>query len=276
MKIKPPIKIQGSKLKLLDFIKSNLPDNISQLKFVEPFAGSGIVSLNMECSNFLLNDINPHIIKLYKDIQSKLIDSQQLEKFLRDESIKLKIYGYDHYLRVRERFNIKPNSYDFIFLSRTGFNGLMRFNKKGMFNVPYGKNDNKLSESYINDIVSNFDKVCSRIQQENWKFLNNEFDYILNNIESTDFVYLDPPYFDLNTTYYNSWYIEHENILIDKLKKLNCKFLMSSWRSLRDKTNPMILTYEKHFNIIDKNHFYQLGPKGSNRMKVVEVLIKNY
>lgn len=60
----------------------------------------------------------------------------------------------DYYYEVRDRFNESHDPYDFLFLNRSCFNGLMRFNRQHRYNVPYGHNDNRFSKAYVTKIVN--------------------------------------------------------------------------------------------------------------------------
>ncbi|HHN48091.1 MAG TPA: DNA adenine methylase, partial [Bacteroidales bacterium] len=97
---------------------------------------------NMGYKKAILNDTNPHIIQLYKEIQVGKITPQIVKNYLIKEGEELRNAGdngYDHFRLIKNRFNENPNSLDFIFLSRAGFNGMMRFNKKGQWNIPFCK-----------------------------------------------------------------------------------------------------------------------------------------
>ena len=105
--------------------------------------GSGVVGFNIKPNKAIFCDTNPYIINFYNDIKTGVITSDKMKLFLLSESIKLNKYSNDYYMEVRERFNKNPNSYDFIFLNRSCFNGMMRFNSKGNFNVPFCKKNNR-------------------------------------------------------------------------------------------------------------------------------------
>ena len=134
----PPIKTQGIKTKLVRFISENL-DWSGKGKWVEPFLGSGVVLFNISPKKALATESNIHIINLYKSIQNNEITSIQVKKFLECEGLKLEKQGDSYYYKVRDRFNDNNDPLDFLFLNRSCFNGLMRFNSKGKFNVPFCK-----------------------------------------------------------------------------------------------------------------------------------------
>src|SRR5215210_1344336 len=135
----PPIKCQGIKTKLIPFIFSSIDwAPTIEARWIEPFLGSGVVALNLAPQQALLCDTNQHIIAFYKSIQSGELTSESVREFLVSEGKKLAKQGADYYYKVRDRFNTYGSSFDFLFLNRSCFNGVMRFNSKGKFNVPFG------------------------------------------------------------------------------------------------------------------------------------------
>ena len=92
----PPLKIQGSKTKLLPIIKENVTLNEDTI-WVEPFMGSGVVGFNIAPKNAIFADVNPHIINFYNEIKEKKITSSIVRDFLKQEGEKLKEKGADYY-----------------------------------------------------------------------------------------------------------------------------------------------------------------------------------
>ena len=132
----PPLKCQGIKTKLVPAIQ-RIASSRNFSRWVEPFCGSCVVALNIQPKKALLCDANPHIVRLYQDIQNGHMTPSGVKAFLTDEGKKLKSQGEPYYYIVRERFNATPSSLDFLFLNRSCFNGVMRFNRSGKFNVFY-------------------------------------------------------------------------------------------------------------------------------------------
>ncbi|MCG2774855.1 MAG: Dam family site-specific DNA-(adenine-N6)-methyltransferase, partial [Desulfobacterales bacterium] len=132
----PPIKSQGIKTKLVPWIKNIVPSEFNGV-WIEPFSGTGVVAFNIMPKNAILADTNPHIISFYQAIADGVITPERTKKFLKAEGEKLLKKGEDHYYYIRERFNNEHSPLDFLFLNRSCFNGMIRFNKKGGFNVPF-------------------------------------------------------------------------------------------------------------------------------------------
>jgi len=149
----PPIKIQGIKTKLVEWIIGQINFEIKG-RWIEPFMGSGVVGFNAQPKRAIFADKNPHIINFYTAIKRKEITSHKVEMFLKVEGEKLLQKGEEYYYEVRDRFNRFQDPLDFLFLNRACFNGVVRFNSKGEFNTPFGKNTRRFSKAYITKIVN--------------------------------------------------------------------------------------------------------------------------
>lgn len=184
----PPLKWAGGKRWLLPTLQS-FWENHSTARLVEPFCGGLAVALGLQPHHALLNDVNPHLINFY----------QQLSKGL-EVTIDTRNNKELYYLH-RERFNelIRQNEHEskeaaqlFYYLNRSGFNGLCRFNKSGLFNVPFGR------YAKIN-YRENFHQYQSQLAQ--WQFNLGDFEALT--LHRDDFIYADPPY-DVEFTQYSS------------------------------------------------------------------------
>ena len=274
--ITPPIKSQGIKTKLVPWIREILPNKNGT--WIEPFLGTGVVAFNMGFEKAALNDINPHIIHLYKEIQNKKITPQIVRQYLEEEGGKLRKSGdngYDHFRFIRDRFNESPNSLDFIFLSRAGFNGMMRFNKKGQWNIPFCKKPERFAQAYITKIVNQVTRVSHAIKPK-WEFHNKEFSKIIPLAKKGDLIYCDPPYYGRYVDYYNGWTHEDEELLFNQLSETDANFILSTWHHNDYRENEMIGKFWNKFNIITKDHFYHSGGKIENRRSIVEALVCNF
>ncbi len=274
--IVPPIKSQGIKTKLVPAIVSILPEY--EGRWIEPFLGTGVVAFNVRPENAVLNDINPHIIRFYRAIQEGVINKYTVREYLERAGAKLAAAGdngYDYFREVRDRFNEYHDPLDFLFLSRAGFNGMMRFNKKGQWNVPFCKKPGRFSKSYITKIVNQVDAV-SKVIKPQWIFTCSSFEASIEAAGAGDIVYCDPPYFGRYTDYFNSWTEEDETKLQQLLLTTKARFILSTWYGNSHRMNPMIDQVWKGFNITTKEHFYHTGGKLENRNSMIEALVYNY
>ena len=274
--ITPPIKSQGIKTKLVPAIMNVSP--VFSGRWIEPFLGTGVVAFNSEAKKALLSDINPHIITFYKKLQTREITPEYIRDYLYIEGEKLKKAdnnGAAYYNEVRNRFNEMYNPLDFLFLSRAGFNGMIRFNKNGKWNIPFCKKQQRFSKSYITKIVHQAENCLSKVT-DSWVFENKDFRDIITQANENDFIYCDPPYAGRYTDYYSGWSEKDEYDLFELLKKTKAKFILSSWHHNDFRYNDNIKKYEETFHIITQEHFYHAGAKEKNRKSIVEALVMNY
>ena len=260
---------------MVKWILSFIPENFAKTKlYIEPFVGSGIVGFNLNPKEAIFSDINPHIIRFYKDLQENVITPEEVKKFLTSEGEKLRKKGEYYYYEVRERFNKEPNSLDFIFLNRASFNGVIRFNMKGEFNVPFCKKENRFSKSYITKIYNEVKWLYLRIKSNNWNFLNKDFREVIKYANYKSLVYLDPPYIARYSDYFNKWTEQDEQDLFTMLTSAKFYFILSSWLKNSFRENPYIARYWKRgFKIYTKEHFYIV--KGKKENSIYEAIITN-
>lgn len=274
----PPIKSQGIKTKLVPWIMALAPDTTG--KWIEPFLGTGVVAFNSGYKQAILNDANPHIINFYKGIQQKKITAPLMRQYLEHEGellSKADNNGYEHYLKIRERFNKEFSSFDFIFLSRAGFNGMMRFGRKGNWNIPFCKKPDRFSQAYITKIVNQVSAVSKIIKPEpDWVFYNKSFAEIIPLATANDIIYCDPPYYGRYVDYYNGWTEKEEELLFNLLSKTKAKFILSTWHHNDWRQNDMLNKFWNKFNIVTKDHFYHSGGNIENRRTIVEALVCNF
>ena len=170
----PPIKSQGIKTKLVEWIISNTKE-VDFDRWVEPFMGTGVVAFNIQPKKALLCDSNPHLINFYNSLKNKEITSGLVKQHLFTEGEKLLKSNGEHYYELRNRFNKEGNPLDFLFLSRSCFNGMMRFNKKGGFNVPFCKKPNRFAQALVTKITNQVESISQIIEHGDYTFKNQDF-----------------------------------------------------------------------------------------------------
>lgn len=270
----PPIKIQGIKTKLVPFIAESIKWDGKGVYF-EPFMGSGVVGFNLEPQRAIFSDTNPYIIQFYKDIQSGKITSEIARDYLESEAIRLASTPADkssYYYEVRDRFNDTHNSLDFLFLQRSNFNGMIRFNSRGEYNVPFGRKPERFKKALITKIVNQIAWVEKILEGKDWQFICMPFTEAFNMMSSNDFVYLDPPYIDRYDGYYDSWSEQYALLLADLTQKGDAGYAFSMWYENKYRKNSHIEKWTKG-ELLTTEHFYHLGAKESNRNKMIEALI---
>jgi len=271
----PPIKCQGIKSKLVPWIKARINWS-GEGKWVEPFLGSGVVGFNVRPKCAIFCDNNPHIIEFYNEINSGNITPPVVRRFLEGEGKLLSEHGKDYYYEVRKRFNRAHNLLDFLFLNRSCFNGVIRFNSRGKFNVPFNHKLERFSKAYVTKIVNQVRAIYELCQVSEWEFVCQDFRETLSLVEESDFVYCDPPYIGRHTDYFNSWSPQREIELFNLLSNCPGRFILSTWHSNEHRRNPYMDQRWANFHIVTRDHFYHVGAKEVNRKQMLEALIMNY
>lgn len=275
-KPKPFVKWVGGKRQLLrQFRELGLypPESFNPVTntYYEPFVGGGAVFFDLLPKNAELSDLNKELVITYNVIKNNVDELV--------ESLKKHIYDKEYYLEVRAKMieglsDIEVAS-RFIFLNRTGFNGLYRVNKSGQFNVPFGR--------YNNPVIcdeENLRRVSDALQGV--VITHQDYKNVLKTAKSGDFVYLDPPYYPINatssfTSYTAEGFLEKEQTeLRDTFVKLHKKgcFVM-----LSNSDTPFINELYSGLDGIIVNKITAgraINSKGSGRGKITEVLVTNY
>lgn len=281
--IVPPIKSQGIKTKLVPWINDLILQSgidLEHATWIEPFFGTGVVGLNAPIKgNHIVGDSNPHLINLYNGIKDGNITKFNMRAYLEHESKMLETAdenGYAYYREVKNRFNREHSPFDLIFLSRAGFNGMMRFNKRGEWNIPFCKKPNRFAPAYVSKICNQIASAEKVIHKGNWQFLNQNFLDTINMAQEGDIIYCDPPYFGRYVDYYNGWTEEDEETLYNALVNTPAHFILSTWHHNEFRENDMMDRFWNHFNVMTQEHFYHGGGHIENRHPMVEALVYNF
>lgn len=270
----PPIKCQGIKTKLIPFIFRSLVWAESDgARWIEPFLGSGVVAFNLAPEHALLVDTNKHIIAFYQAVQRGQLTREAVRDFLAREGKKLAAGGADYYYEVRDRFNEQASPFDFLFLNRSCFNGVMRFNRHGRFNVPFGHKPQRFTQAYITKIVNQINWAAKQMRGKDWEFRVAKWDETLALVRPGDFVYLDPPYVGRHTDYFTSWDDAEAERLALTAKCLPCGFALSMWLENCHRKNPHVVRCWSGVEIRVCRHFYHVGSSETYRNAMDEALI---
>lgn len=268
----PPIKSQGIKTKLVPFIESLVPQSLPG-RWIEPFMGTGVVGFNLAKPPALMRDTNPHLVRFYDAIKSGELTPAIVKDFLKREGDKLRVSDGAYYYDVRERFNTTGEPLDFLFLTRACFNGVMRFNRKGGFNVPFCKKPDRFAQAYVTRITNQVEDISQLMRKGDFDFRVANFRATLDEAQEGDLIYCDPPYIARHADYFNSWDEEDERALADGLSSTSASFILSTWSHNDYRKNDFIDSIWGGFPRITKEHFYHVGARESNRGGMTEALV---
>ena len=304
-KAKPFLKWAGGKAQLLAQFEALYPPELSagQIeKYIEPFLGGGAVFFhivqNYPIQSASLYDINEELILVYKVIQrtpqpliKRLTDIETTFCRLEEEQERK-----DFYYQIRSDYNRMHRQIDYqryseswveraadmIFLNKTCFNGLYRVNRKGEFNVPFGRYKNPK----IFDIENIF-AVSQALQKA--EIFCGDFTSCESQVSERSFIYFDPPYRPISktssfTSYSKGSFTDQDQIKLGEFyKKLDrerhAKLMLSN-------SNPKHENPDDHFF----EHVYQeysiylktvyanrmINSKATKRGPITELVVTNY
>ena len=268
----PPIKMQGIKTKVVPLIARSIQWS-GVGTWIEPFCGSGAVALNIAPHNAILADTNTHVVRVLNAIKDGEINTRSVRNFLEREGSALLDKGERHYYFVRERFNERGDPLDFLFLNRSCFNGMMRFNKTGQFNVPFCRKPERFRPALITKIVNQVDWASQVMANKNWHIVVQDWKTTLAEANEGDMIYCDPPYVGRHTDYYNGFTDQEANDLAQALINTPAEFALSMWLENKYRRNHYVDRWFSNYPQRSMRHFYHVGSLESLRNDMTEAVI---
>ncbi len=272
----PIIKWVGGKSQLLRQFAQFFPAQFN--RYYEPFLGGGAVFFHLHPDNATLSDINPNLMALYQHVKTHTDELLSILYRLRFKyhAMSPKEQEQEFY-RVRERYNqLKAGDIEksalFVFLNKTGFNGLYRENSKGDFNVPFGRYDNPAMFDEVNL------RAVSRTLQ-GAELLTGSFSDAVKTAQAGDFVYFDPPYAPLSKTAYFTSYTkdtfgpDKQSELAEVARQLAARGVLVM---LSNSSCEVIRELYHDFNQFDVRASRAINSKPDLRGKINELLITSY
>lgn len=181
--VEPVIKWSGSKR----YVAPELSKYISnQKRYIEPFIGGGAMLPFRQIPKAITSDIIPELIRLWRHIKNnpEQVAYEYLVRWNRLQS-----EGHSVYYEVRDSFNKTKNEFDFLFLTRTCVNGLIRYNTNGNFNNSMHKNRPGINPKTFKEIILKWSYFIRDVE-----FRICDYRETLADVTNNDFVFLDPPY----------------------------------------------------------------------------------
>ena len=283
--MKPLVKYRGGKSKEIPHLIKHIPQFSG--RYIEPFFGGGALFFHLEPEKAIISDINSKLISFYlgvKDnfelLKTELSEIEKLYTINRKKFEELKIKTPDErvndeneplYYQIRDMFNdLTEKKYSeallYFFINKTAYSGMIRYNSKGEFNVPYGRYTN-LNTTLVTKAHNNL--------LRNTEIYNLDYSEIFSMADKDDFMFLDPPYdcvfSDYGNVEYKDGFNERNHIeLANSYKKLKCKALMVIGRTP--------LTEELYGDMIVDEYGKSYSENIRNRFKssASHILISNY
>jgi DNA adenine methylase len=261
----PFLKWAGGKRQLLPSLRAHAPANPA--RYFEPFVGGGALFFALRPKHAVLADVNARLIRTFRGVRDSV-----------DEVIE-RLRGYPHdrafFYRFREeevddRSDAEVAAW-FIYLNRTGYNGLYRVNRENRFNVPFGR--------YVNPTICDelTLRACSNALA-GVELRVADFEEAVQTAARGDFVYFDPPYVPLSvtssfTSYTSGGFRAAEQTRLRdtalRLKQRGVRVLLSN------SSAPLVRKlYTGGFEVVEVAATRMVNSKARGRGEVVELLIR--
>lgn len=239
--MKPIVKYRGGKSKEIAQYIDYIP---KFKKYFEPFFGGGATYFYLEPEDAFISDVNSSLMTFYKSVGSNRFAKikEELEGLQKQYEINREIFlerkakcpnervedpNDELYYSIRDMFNGKKESkYEkatlYYFINKTAYSGMIRYNKNGEFNVPYGRYAN-FNTSLLND--QHHKLLCGT------EMYTASYELAFEKASHSDFIYLDPPYDTTFSAYGNEVFSgdfgepEHRHLAED-FKNLSAPALM--------------------------------------------------
>lgn len=280
----PVLKYRGGKSQEIPRFLPYIPNNFE--RYIEPFFGGGAVYFYLEPENAIINDINTRLVQFYRQLRDNYPEMRaQLDKLqyiyetnqatyktLKAQSPDKHIPNANEelYYKMRELFNHPDKSYldgvIYFFINKTAYSGMIRYNKNGEYNVPFGRYPN-LNTQLITEQHSHL--------LQNAELYNCDYRKIFDMAGKNDFIFLDPPYDCVfndygNTDTMNGFDETEQRRLAEDFRNLPCRALM-----IIGKTPLTTELYRKY--ISDEYHKnYAVNIKNRFNNDTIHIVVKNY
>ena len=256
----PIIKWSGGKKDELKNILQHIPEKYNI--YIEPFVGGGAVYFNLNSNKSVINDVHKELIDFYQSIKDGKADEiyQFMKQHENNEETYYKVRKYDNKDKL-------DNAKRFYYLRKTCFRGMLRYNKSGEFNIPFGRYKNYNYEEIKN---KDYEDILKRTE-----ILNKDFTYVFDTYNSSDnFMFLDPPYDSEFTDYgYCTFGKEEQKKLAKCFKETTIKCLM-----IIGKTTFIQELYKDYIvGEYDKKYRFKLhSGRVGDEINTKHLIIKNY
>lgn len=277
--VKSPLNYTGGKYKLLPQLLELFPKQVNT--FVDLFAGGGNVSVNVKAEKVVFNDLMWQVPEMLQEFKKIGVEESLMKIDGYISSYDLSKENKEGYLALRELYNKgKSDPLMLYTLICYSFNNQIRFNNKGAYNMPFGKD----RSSFNPTLREKFITFVQRLQSMEIQFSSKDFRELdLDTLGENDFVYCDPPYLITVASYNENggWGEQAERDLLaklDTLDKAGVKFGLSNVFESKGKENIILKEWAKGYKVHYLDHTYSNCSyhKKDKQSKDIEVFITNY
>jgi len=261
IQLSPIIKLSGGKSDEIKIFEKYIPDTYDI--YLEPFIGGGSVYFYLNPLKAVINDIHTELIDLYETIGNG--ESDKIYEFMEtNPNDEITYYKIRDEMIINDKLDSAKRFY---YQRKTCFRGMLRYNKNGKFNIPFGK--------YKTINYSDLKNKDYEILLNRTEILNKDFNYIFENYNNdNNFMFLDPPY-DSEFTDYGYCQFgkkEHERLAyLFKNTKIKCLMIIGKTKFIEDLYKDYIIDeYDKKYKF--KLYNNRIG----DEINVKHLIIKNF
>ncbi len=266
-KARPFVKWAGGKRKLIETILDAAPKSFE--RYLEPFVGGGALALALGHHSMLLNDANTELINAYivirRNLNTLLLQLDEHQKNHSEE--------YFYVIRSQNPTVLNPveQAARFIYLNKTCFNGLYRVNRRGEFNVPFGR--------YKDPILYDLEnlKAISHVLRNVELFSEDYQSFLKQHAQPGDFIYLDPPYSPISQysdfkRYTKEQFRENDQQVLAQM--YNDLIALGAYPVLSNSYSELTLDLYKQHEIQIVYVGRSINHEGTGRSPIREILVK--
>lgn len=269
----PMLKYRGGKSKEIKYFVQNMPQTYN--RYIEPFFGGGALFFYLQSDKAIINDVNTKLYSFYQEmkedypkariqleeLQAIYEENQREYEALKQVCPNKRIENKNEalYYKIREAFNHKSDveymdSVIYLFINKTAYSGMIRYNAKGEYNVPFGRYKNFNTRL----ITEEHNRLLQRTE-----IYNRDYSSIFEMAETGDFIFLDPPYDCIfsdygNENYKNGFGEDEHRRLANDFRNLPCQSLLVIGKtSLTEELygNNIVEEYDKSYSVNIRNRF---------------------
>lgn len=228
---------------------------LSANTYFEPFVGGGAMIPYAKATKGYASDIIPELIDLWNNIKNNPAKvAHEYELRWSD----LQHNGADIYYKIRDNFNITRNCFDFLFLTRTCVNGMIRYNEKGDFNNSFHLSRPGINPDTLRKIIFQWNGILQKIE-----FLNVDYRECLSMVKAGDFVFLDPPYGGTKSRYTKAEFVLDDFYKeLDRLNSVGAKWMLTFDGAAGDRT----YSYAPPTDVYKQHYFINTGNSAFSRL----------
>ena len=253
---KPILKWAGGKTQMLSELLPKVPASYG--KYIEPFLGGGAMFFALQPENAIIADSNPELINMYRQVAEHIDEViEYLSKYRNTSEMFYAVRALDWTRLPKPEAAART-----IYLNRTCFNGLFRVNKRGQFNVPFGK----YASPKICDIEGLY--AASAALKKADIICGDYLSVLERYAQPNDFIFLDPPYLPISEyadfkRYTKEQFYEEDHVELAKaimrLHELGCHVILTN------SNHPLVHELYAAFNIEVIQTKRYISCSGNNR-----------